>query len=101
MEELLSECCDVPSERDPIYLNFWHHIVDTEEVHNGCYIHFCEDDLNQDYSYVDEMFKKYGDQDGRCKDESHDGKWINTIIGYILDEYGEGDNRECEFYVSW
>lgn len=82
--------------RDPIHLDFWEQLCDIKNVSHSRYIPFSLDDLDQDYSYVDEVFNTYGG-----KDESHDGKWVNTIIGYILEEFGEGENKVCEFFVNW
>lgn len=82
----------------PVYLDFWHWCCDHFEIHNGCTIYFDTELLDEDYSYNDVTYKKHP-QHGR--DGSHDGQWIKKIIGYILDEFGEGKYKECTFEVYW
>jgi len=65
------------------YQNFWHFITNRTEIHNGCFLIMDNDWLNT------EIY-------GHAKEE-----WQRTIIEYYLSEFGEGDNREINFYVSW
>ena len=60
------------------YLDFWHWVIDHYEIHNGCFITFCEDAM--DYTEEEE--------------------WIKTIYGYYIEEFAD-ENGDLEMYVSW
>ena len=60
------------------YQDFWHFIIDCQEVNNGGTIYFDNSCL------ID------------CKEE-----WQKTIMEYILSEFGKGKNRECSFQTNW
>lgn len=69
------------SENDPSnppYCDFWHWVVDTFSVHNGCDICFSNDWL-----------------EGNLED------WQKEILEHYLSEFGSGPNREVEFRVEW
>ena len=66
---------------DAPYQDFWHFVCDFANPNNGSY-------FTMDNFWLD---KKYG-----AKEE-----WQRTIIEYYLSEFGEGKNREIEFYVWW
>ena len=62
---------------EPPYQDFWHYICDTQTPNNGDTIYFSNQGLE---GILD---------------------WQKTILEYILTEFGQGEERECEFEVSW
>lgn len=62
------------------YLDFWHWVCDNYSVHNGCFITFYKDvleDLNKD-----------------------DEKWMKEIYTHYIEEFAD-DSGELEMYVWW
>ncbi len=69
--------------------SFWHWIIETEDIHNGCYIYMCEE----------------------WKEEAED--WQIQIIDWFLEEFGEDEFGRVEvgqkglgkigvdFWVEW
>lgn len=70
-------------EDDTPYLDFWHHLCNGVEIHNGCYFYMDDEALDEEYGAKEE--------------------WLKTIYGHFLDEFGEGEkgSRQIEFYVWW
>jgi hypothetical protein len=66
---------------DAPYQDFWHHLCDSVEMHNGCYFFMSDEAIDEEYGVQEE--------------------WIRTIYEYFLSEFGEGTDREIEFYVWW
>ena len=62
------------------YQDFWHWVVDHNDISNGCLITFSRETLNNpDFD---------GDQ------------WVKTIYGYYLTEFAD-DNGELLMWVWW
>ncbi len=59
------------------YLDFWRWVIDNYEIHNGCFVTFDRDALNEI------------DQD-----------WIKTIYKNYLDEFAD-EKGELRMYVWW
>jgi hypothetical protein len=74
--------------KDKPYLDFWHWIVETKQVHNGCDVTFTKEDLSHAAQKQD-------------NDKSPDTSWRVKIVEYILKEFGKGRDREVTFWVQW
>jgi hypothetical protein len=62
---------------DKPYLDFWHWVIDHNEVHNGCFISFERGTLE----YITE-------------------EWVKEIYTHYLDEFAD-EKGEIVFYVWW
>jgi len=78
------------------YLNFWHWVLDTKAISNGTTFTLGNDDIE-----CLDLDDGRGDTP-KDKDipEQYRG-WKEKILNYVLDEFGKGKDRECEFVVSW
>jgi hypothetical protein len=72
------------------YLDFWHYICDSQNPSNGGTIYFDKDSLD---------ICKFNHEDKDLPKEFRG--WREKIIGYILNEFGEGKNKQCEFKTEW
>lgn len=59
--------------KDAEYQDFWHFLIDSQEIHNGCFIHI-------DTHYLE---------------ESPD--WVKPILKMFAQEFGE----TTQYWVSW
>lgn len=59
------------------YLDFWHWVLDRHTIHNGCYVTFSKEEL-------DEI----------------DKEWVREIYSHYIEEFAD-DNGELELYVWW
>lgn len=64
-------------DKDTPYLDFWHWVIDRHEIHNGCFLTFSKEELDE----IDE-------------------DWVKTIYSYYIEEFAD-DKGELEMYVWW
>ncbi len=76
------------ADRSGPYLDFWHWILATRPVQNGCDITFSKYDLSL-------AAEKH------ANDKSPDNSWRVKIVDYILAEFGKGRERVVTFWVAW
>jgi hypothetical protein len=62
----------------PEYCDFWHFLIDNYGLQNGSDLSLSKEDIS---------------------DTNPD--WVNQIIKMFLDEFGEGEDQECEFNIFW
>ena len=78
------------------YLNFWHWLIDVMGISNGT-------TFELDKWYLDNIhtFDGRGDTPKDKDIPAQYRGWKKKIIGYVLDEFGNGKDKKCEFVVSW
>jgi hypothetical protein len=68
---------------EPPRQDFWGHILDRSEIHNGCFICLSFEDLEDEE--IDEEWCPY---------------WAKEILAMIKNEFSE-NGKEIDCYVSW
>ncbi len=71
---------ETPEGEPTPYLDFWHWVVDNYDIHNGCYITFSSDRLEE-----------------ICEEKNG---WIKEIYKRYIDEFAD-KNGELLMYVWW
>ena len=61
------------------YQDFWHWVIKRHEVHNGCFIIFSKENLEEDSETED---------------------WVKEIYKHYIDEFAD-ENGELEMYCWW
>ena len=63
------------------YLDFWHWVCEHHEVHNGCFITFCREVLEDEQT-------------------DFDADWQKEIYKHYIDEFAD-EKGEVELYCWW
>lgn len=64
--------------RLPEYASFWDWVMDNQEIHNGSIIYFYKPDISE-----------------------RNPDFVNTILTYLLTEFGSGENQNIAIKCSW
>jgi len=76
---------------EPKYIDFWHFIADTYEIHNGSYIYFNPYELKEElsnYSYIE--------------NHEEEKEYLEEILNYFIRVFEINNmENEIEVYISW
>jgi len=73
--------------REAQTLDFWYWVIEHDDIHNGCFVIFSKEileDEDTDWTEIDDKF----------------GNWQKEIYQHYIDEFAD-ENGEVEFYVWW
>lgn len=90
-EEQLEEAKRYGGDRVP-YLDFWHYLMDHNEINNPCYVY-----LNLLGDYEEGKSEDDGDWDG---DSKYRPRWVREIQKMLYDEFKPEDG-ELVCWVEW
>lgn len=84
--------------KDGIYRDFWHWLLQRNEIHNGCYIYLIPEDIDYDQVIKDEDY--IGIPKSKW-DGDYAPPWCIEICQLFIKEFPELLESDVEVYVEW